>query len=88
MNDLIEFLNDRYDEAVRARYGDGGQFADLAAKLLIVRHAETWSQTRQAALVGWPEPQAAVYRMAMEWVLRALAQPYRDHPDYHEVWDL
>jgi len=57
--------------------------AECEAKRGIVELAMSWAQTAEAH----PEfRDAGAISIELGYVLRRLAQPYADHPDYREEW--
>jgi hypothetical protein len=60
--------------------------ADIAAKRAVVEHVQEWAPTLHETPDGWTPETATTYRMAMDWTLRALTQPYAGHPDWREEW--
>lgn len=91
---IVEFLTARYDEAESGirqalRTEDYGvsQFdlADIAAKRRIVEKAATYDPLRDTGNVT-ANAGVIVAKMVYDVVLRELANPYADHPDYREEW--
>lgn len=69
-----------------ARHDPARVLAECAAKRRIVEHAQDWAETLHEVPSGWTEETATAYRMAMDWTLRVLAQPYHDHPAFNQEW--
>jgi hypothetical protein len=69
-----------------ARHHPARVLAEVAAKRAVFDHADHWARTLHQTPEGWTSEGATAYRMAMEWTLRLLAQPYADRPGYREEW--
>jgi hypothetical protein len=61
--------------------------ADVAARRAIVRRAQQ-AQERIENRNSQPPDSAAGHDVAFREVVRMLAQPYADHPDFREEWSL
>lgn len=59
--------------------------ADIAAKRAIVRHARHAQEAVEARLAEPPGPVSG-HVIAYRDVVRQLAQPYAEHPDFDPAW--
>lgn len=85
---LVDFLRGRLDEdeanaydcecVVGGGWSEARTLAEVKAKRAIVDEFQMWSDA--------PNPDAAVVWNALKPVVRALAQPYADHPDFRPEW--
>ena|SRR5690606_20281138 len=97
---ITEFLTARYDEeeaVARAALGSPRRngktharrvLADIAAKRRLVELCATWRADGERHVAGRDAMSIAARTQAItaETVLRALAQPYADHPDFDPAW--
>ncbi|MFC5992915.1 DUF6221 family protein [Pseudonocardia hispaniensis] len=82
---LVDFLCARLDEneqSAQERQDSDPALADVAAKRRIV---DDFADTRADTQVG--DPYYDGYLDAIEKAALMLAQPYRDHPDFHPSWE-
>jgi uncharacterized protein DUF6221 len=69
-----------------ARHDPARVLAEVDAKRAIVAHAEYWFTTLRETPEGWTAETCTAYRMAMEWTIYRLAEPYADRPGYQPEW--
>jgi hypothetical protein len=98
---LLEFLTARYDEdaelgaeAMDPQYSGGGYglalgkmlIADIEAKRQILAAAERVDAARGPSDDDCLADDLEAQHAAFQLTLGHLASPYRDHPDWREVW--
>jgi hypothetical protein len=91
-----EPIGARYDVAVVPADHDAGRhiarhdparvLAEVAAKRRLMNHAIYMTQWTDEHQAGVSEHEIRMMRIAGEHVLRLVASPYADHPDYRHGW--
>jgi hypothetical protein len=89
-DDLMQFLRARFGEReaqARAAH-DEWAVADAQSKLGVLRQYETAREQVRNPVSAENRMRARVAQGELEDVLRLLALPYMNHPDYRDQWNL